>query len=191
MTKLMNRARTTAAGNRTQEHRKAPHAATETQRRVPTGKGGPGDGTNHDQPSADGYAPPSDGALEVIARRERDVSTGYVSPVASDDGRDSIAVDMRRSGPQAPDHRRRYAKSHDSSRGAPLAKPDGRRPRGPRDRQPASSHRGVAGNSADTATVSALVYQRFCRSDIDPATTPAPALSVLSHVPVTATPWVS
>jgi len=71
MAKVLYTAEATVTGGRTEGHGKTTDGALEVQLRTPSEMGGEGGGTNPEQLFAVGYAACFEGALGVVARREK------------------------------------------------------------------------------------------------------------------------
>src|SRR6202046_4371296 len=78
MAKTVYTAQATVTGGRTEGHGATPDGALDVQLRTPAEMGGEGGGTNPEQLFAVGYAACFEGALGVVARRER-VELGAVT----------------------------------------------------------------------------------------------------------------
>jgi osmotically inducible protein OsmC len=108
MAKELYTAEATVTGGRTQGHGVTTDRALEVQLRTPVEMGGPGGGTNPEQLFAVGYAACFEGALGVVARRERaevgDVSIdSRVHLVTTEDRGFTVAVDLEVTLPQVTD----------------------------------------------------------------------------------------
>ena len=71
MSKILYTAEATVTGGRAEGHGKTTDGALEVDIRVPEGLGGPGGGTNPEQLFAIGYAACFEGAIGVVAMREK------------------------------------------------------------------------------------------------------------------------
>jgi lipoyl-dependent peroxiredoxin len=105
MSKVLYTAKATVTGGRANGHGRTDDGALDVQMRSPQEMGGEGGGTNPEQLFAVGYAACFEGALGVVARRERvdlgDVSIlSQVSLIAGDDRRFTVSVRLDVSLPQ-------------------------------------------------------------------------------------------
>ena len=108
MTRVLYTAEATVAGGRADGHGRSNDGALDVQLRLPTEMGGEGGGTNPEQLFAVGYAACFEGALGVVARRERaevgDVSIdSRVSLLPTEERGFKLAVELDVSLPQVPD----------------------------------------------------------------------------------------
>ena len=108
MAKTIYTASATVTGGRTEGHGRTSDGALDVELRVPSDSGGPGGGTNPEQLFAVGYAACFEGALGVVARRERaevgDVSIeSSVSLVTTEDRAFTVSVQLDVSLPQVSD----------------------------------------------------------------------------------------
>ena len=108
MAKELYTAEATVTGGRTQGHGVTSDGALDVQLRTPIEMGGTGGGTNPEQLFAVGYAACFEGALAVVARRERaevgDVSIDSRVRLTTTEGRAfTVAVDLDVSLPQVTD----------------------------------------------------------------------------------------
>jgi lipoyl-dependent peroxiredoxin len=108
MSKVLYTARATVTGGRANGHGRTDDGALDVQMRSPREMGGEGGGTNPEQLFAVGYAACFEGALGVVARRERvdlgDVSIlSHVSLIAGNDRRFTVSVRLDVSLPQVQD----------------------------------------------------------------------------------------
>ncbi|HEX2321699.1 MAG TPA: organic hydroperoxide resistance protein [Streptosporangiaceae bacterium] len=108
MSKVLYTAKATVTGGRANGHGRTDDGALDVQMRSPREMGGEGGGTNPEQLFAVGYAACFEGALGVVARRERvdlgDVSIfSQVSLIAGNDRRFTVSVSLDVSLPQVQD----------------------------------------------------------------------------------------
>src|SRR2546421_5653619 len=108
MAKELYTAEATVTGGRVQGHGVTTDGVLDVQLRTPVEMGGPGDGTNPEQLFAVGYAACFEGALGVVARRERaevgDASIdSRVRLITTEDRGFTVAVDLDVSLPQVTD----------------------------------------------------------------------------------------
>jgi lipoyl-dependent peroxiredoxin len=99
MAKTIYTAQANVIGGREAGHGVSSDGALDVQLRAPTESGGPGGGTNPEQLFAVGYAACLEGALGVVARRDRlelgDVSIdSHVSLITTEDRGFNIAVEL-------------------------------------------------------------------------------------------------
>jgi osmotically inducible protein OsmC len=108
MAKVLYTAEATVTGGRAEGHGRTSDGVLDVQLRTPPELGGEGDGTNPEQMFAIGYAACFEGALGVVARRERaevgDVSIdSRVSLLPTEGGGFKLAVALDVSLPQVED----------------------------------------------------------------------------------------
>jgi Ohr subfamily peroxiredoxin len=108
MARVLYTASATVTGGRAEGHGRSSDGALEVELRSPKEMGGEGGGTNPEQLFAVGYAACFEGALGVVARRERaevgDVSIeSRVSLVTTEDRGFTISVELDVTLPQVPD----------------------------------------------------------------------------------------
>jgi lipoyl-dependent peroxiredoxin len=108
MAKVLYTAEANVVGGREQGHGKTPDGALDVQLRTPSEMGGEGGGTNPEQLFAVGYAACFEGALNVVARRERtevgDASIdSKVSLVTTEERGFTVAVELDVTLPQVND----------------------------------------------------------------------------------------
>jgi Ohr subfamily peroxiredoxin len=108
MSKVLYTAKATVTGGRANGQGRTDDGALDVQMRSPREMGGEGGGTNPEQLFAVGYAACFEGALGVVARRERvdlgDVSIfSQVSLIAGNDRRFTVSVSLDVSLPQVQD----------------------------------------------------------------------------------------
>lgn len=108
MAKVLYTAKATVTGGRANGHGRSDDGVLDIQLRSPREMGGEGDGTNPEQLFAVGYAACFEGALGVVARRERvelgDVSIdSQVGLIAGDDRRFTVSVRLDVTLPQVKD----------------------------------------------------------------------------------------
>ncbi|MFZ1155852.1 MAG: organic hydroperoxide resistance protein [Solirubrobacteraceae bacterium] len=108
MAKVLYTAEATVTGGRAEGHGRTSDGVLEVELRTPSELGGAGDGTNPEQLFAIGYAACFEGALGVVARRERaevgDVSIdSRVSLLPTEGGGFKLAVALDVSLPQVED----------------------------------------------------------------------------------------
>ena len=105
---MLYTAKATVTGGRANGHGRTDDGVLDIQLRSPREMGGEGDGTNPEQLFAVGYAACFEGALGVVARRERvelgDVSIdSQVGLIAGDDRRFTVSVRLDVTLPQVQD----------------------------------------------------------------------------------------
>ncbi len=108
MSKVLYTAEATVTGGRAEGHGRTSDGMLDVQLRQPTETGGDGSGTNPEQLFAVGYAACFEGALGVVARRERvDVGDASidsrVSLVTTEDRGFTVAVELDVTLPQVDD----------------------------------------------------------------------------------------
>jgi lipoyl-dependent peroxiredoxin len=108
MARELYTAHATVTGGRTEGHGVTRDGALDVQLRTPPEMGGEGGGTNPEQLFAVGYAACFEGALGVVARRERaevgDVSIeSHVSLITTEDRAFTVAVELDVTLPQVED----------------------------------------------------------------------------------------
>ena len=108
MPRVLYTAKATVTGGRANGHGRTDDGLMDVQLRSPREMGGEGDGTNPEQLFAIGYAACFEGALGVVARRERvelgDVSIdSQVGLIAGDDRRFTVSVRLDVTLPQVKD----------------------------------------------------------------------------------------
>jgi lipoyl-dependent peroxiredoxin len=99
MSKALYTAEATVTGGRAEGHGRTTDGMLDVQLRMPTEMGGEGDGTNPEQLFAVGFAACFEGALGVVARREKvelgDVSIdSHVSLITTEDRGFNIGVEL-------------------------------------------------------------------------------------------------